>query len=166
MANTATSIKFDGTDDFLIVEDTSIGRIGDNENPGPFTIETWVKVDGHSSGGTADRQGIASRRSSGQAESDDGGWFWDIWSSRMHFGGYYGSQGWLHGGSTNHVDCNFPTDNQWHHCVIERIGDANVNPHFYILWIDGTLQEVFAKDGTGGNFLRGAATDKMAIGNN
>ena len=67
MANTATSIKFDGGDDFLIVEDTSIGRIGDNENSGPFTIETWVKVDGHSSGGTADRQGIASRRGAGHS---------------------------------------------------------------------------------------------------
>ena len=48
-----TSIKFDG-DDFLIVEDTSIGRIGDNENP--FTMEVWVKVDGRY-GGT-DIQGI------------------------------------------------------------------------------------------------------------
>ena len=32
MANTATSIKFgNGEDDFLIVEDTTIGRIGDND---------------------------------------------------------------------------------------------------------------------------------------
>ena len=132
MANTATSIKFgNGEDDFLIVEDTSIGRIGDDENPGPFTIETWIKVDGHSSGSGTDRQGIASRRASGQSSSTAGGWFWDISTSRMQFGGYFGSEGWLHGGGTGHVDCTFPTDNQWHHCVVERIGDANAS-HLYV----------------------------------
>ena len=60
MANTATSLYFDGTDDFLIVEDTTIGRIGDNENPGPFTIEAWIQVTGHSGGSTSDRQSIGS----------------------------------------------------------------------------------------------------------
>ena len=136
MANTATSMYFDGTDDFLIVEDTTIGRIGDNENPGPFTMEVWLKVDGHNSGADSARQGIASRRGSGHSGSTDGGWFWDIQSSRMQFGGYFGSEGWLHGGDTSaHVDCTFPTDNGWHHCVVERIGNADAY-HLYVLYID------------------------------
>ena len=112
MANTATSMYFDDADDFLIVEDTSIGRIGDNENPGPFTMETWVKVDGDSYGSGTTRQSIASRRTNAKSNSTEGGWFWDIQSSRMQFGGYFGSEGWLHGGDTSaHVDCTFPTDN-------------------------------------------------------
>ena len=166
MANKSTAIKFDGTDDILIIEDTTIGDFADDKNPGPFTMEAWIKVEGHSGGSASDRQVIASKRASGESSSTNGGWFWDIQSSRMQFGGYFGAAGWEHGGGTDHVDCTYPTDSEWHHVVVQRIGDANSVRQAYAVFLDGILEELKQKDGTGGNFLRGQDGDKMCLGNN
>ena len=164
----SSSIFFDGADDFLVVQSTKIGDFGDDVHAGSFTMEVWLKATGHEAGGsgTAGRMGIASRRASGQSSSTAGGWFWDINDGRMQLGGYFGSEGWLHGGGATHPDCTYPTDQGWHHCVVQRVGDANSNPHYYQMFIDGILQTSFPKDGTGGNFLRGQDSDKLAIGNN
>ena len=44
--------------------------------------------------------------------------------------------------------------------------EVDLSSNNWEVFIDGILQSSFPKDGTGGNFLRGQDSDKLAIGNN
>ena len=70
MANTATALYFDGTDNnYLTVNDTTIGDFGDDVHPGPFCMELWVNHSAFNS-----RNAFLSRRTNAQSDTNSGGW--------------------------------------------------------------------------------------------
>ena len=160
----SSSMFFDGDSDYLVVQNTSVGEFGDDKHSGSFTIEGWLAVRGQSFGSGSTRQGVISRRTSGQSSDTAGGWFLNVRSSQLQFGGRFDS-GWHDGNDAAHgIECSYPTDGAWHHFAVQRVGDSNTTCS-YDIYVDGILGASFYQSGTA-NHMRGQDGDKVCIGNN
>lgn len=151
---------FGGADNgFLVVDNTTIGDFGDDVYSGPFTIDMWLWISAVNVTDSSTREGVISRRAQGQSEPTVGGWFVDVWGSKIHVGGNF--DGTWFDGSSDRIECAYPTDALFHHVAIVRTGYPS---GLYQIYIDG-VRGVSWQSGTG-NQMQGQASDKLAIGNN
>jgi len=114
-----SSIKFDGTGDYLSVPDGSDWDFGTDA----FTMEAWIRVSDFNGGSGSETATIVSSGSSSY-----GDWFLAIWSvGGVNKLGFYGPGGWKTGSTTISADT-------WYHAAVTRSGNT------WNLWLNGTAE--------------------------